>query len=228
MVQLQDYNGPFSKVIGTFTQKFDRKSVHDPHYKPGLILCSLEVKDKFIFFLRDSVDPATFLSASFDAGISQARNDDPSFGQGGAGYGKRLGVAYIDEVQSRFFKEFTYPTLFSEDPRYYRIGQGSKSHRFFHAVLHSVVAYNDHGNRMFNFSEWFGEISGTCLGNLYHPGNRRGFWPAARNVTQDVGLDVGYDELKEFWPEIARTFHLPFRDENEKIIEPDTAPPSGK
>ena len=122
-------------------------------------------------------------------------------------------------TEKRFFKEFAYPSLFSEDPRYYRLGQGKKSHRFLHAVEHSVVAYNDHGNRMFNFSEWLGEISGASLGNLYHPGNRRGFWPAASEVAVDVGLDAGYDELKEFWPEIARKLRLPFRDQNEALRE---------
>ncbi len=125
MVQLQDYDGPLHKVVGTFTRKLDRRSVRDPHYKPGVVLCSLEIKDKLFLFLRDAVDPETFLASAFDGGISQARNDDPSFGQGSEGYGKRVGVSYIDQTQYRFFKEFAYPTIFGEDPRYYRLGQGS-------------------------------------------------------------------------------------------------------
>ena len=124
MVQLKDYNGPFHKVVGTFTQKLDRQSVRDPHYKQGSMLCSLQVKDKFFLFLHDAIDPETVFSAGFNAGISQAENDDPSFGQGGKGYGLRLAVSYTDQVQSLFFKEFAYPTIFSEDPRYYRIGPG--------------------------------------------------------------------------------------------------------
>jgi hypothetical protein len=224
MVRLQDYNGPFHKVIGTFTRKLDRQSVHDPHYKPGFILCSLEIKDKFYLFLRDSADPETFLAAGFDAGISQAEDDDAPFGQGGAGYAKRLGASYTDEAQFRFFKEFAYPTIFSEDPRYYRMGQGPVGRRFLHAVEHSVVAYNDHGRRMFNFSEWLGEISGTSLGNLYHPGAQRGFAPAARGIAVDVGMDIGFDELREFWPEVARKLRLPFRDQN---LQPLDVNPTG-
>ena len=215
MVRLEDYNGPFHKVIGTLTRKLDRQSVHDPHYRPGFILCSLGIKDKFYLFLRDSIDPETFLSAGFDAGISQAQNDDAPFGQGGAGYAKRFGASYTDEAQFRFFKEFAYPTIFSEDPRYYRMGQGPVGRRFLHAVAHSVLAYNDHGQRMFNFSEWLGEISGQSLSNLYHPGARRGFGPAAEGIGYDVALDVGFDELREFWPEVARKLRLPFRDQNE-------------
>src|SRR5258708_5142351 len=163
MVQLQDYDGPLYKVIGTFTRKLDRLSVRDPHYKAGLVLCSLEIKDKLFLFLRDSVDPETFLAAGFDAGISQAENDDPSFGQGGEGYAKRLGAGYTDEVQFRFFKEFAYPTIFSEDPRYYRMGQGPVRRRFLHAVMHSVVADNDHSRPMFNVFEALGAINAGTL-----------------------------------------------------------------
>jgi hypothetical protein len=215
MVQLQDYNGPFHKVIGTFTQKLDRQSVRDPHYKQGALLCSLKVKDKFFLFLRDSIDPETFFSAGFNAGISQAENDDATFGQGGKGYAQRLGASYVDQVQVRFFKEFAYPTIFSEDPRYYRMGQGPPKKRFLHAVAHAVVAYNDKGRPMFNFSEWLGEVSGTSISNLYHPGNGRGVGPAAQNIAIDVALDIGFDELREFWPETARKLKLPFRDQNE-------------
>ncbi len=225
MVQLQDYIGPFSKLIGTFTRKLDRQSVRDPHYRPGSVLCSLEVKDKFYLFLRDSIDPETILAAGFNAGISQARNDDPTFGQGGSGYGKRLAAAYTDQVQYRFFKEFAYPTIFSEDPRYYRMGQGPVRRRFLHAVAHSVVAYNDHSMPMFNYSEWMGEISAISISNLYHPGTKRGVVPAAENLSIDVALDIGYDELREFWPEIARKLKLPFRDQNE--LRP-TALPAGR
>jgi hypothetical protein len=225
MVQLQDYDGPLHKVIGTFTRKLDRQSVRDPHYKPGLVLCSLEIKDKFFLFLRDSVDPETVLAAGFNAGISQAENDDPSFGQGGAGYAKRLGASYTDQVQFRFFKEFAYPTLFSEDPRYYRIGEGPKGRRFVHGLRHAFVAYNDHGRPMFNFSEWLGEISATSVSNLYHPGQRRGVAPAAQNIAIDVAMDIGYDELREFWPEIARKLRLPFRDQYQP---PPDASPAGR
>lgn len=224
MVRMQDYIGPFHKVVGTFTQKLDRLSVQEPHYKPGSVLCSLEIKDKFFLFLRDSVDPETWLAGAFDAGLSQAEDHDPTFGQGFTGYGKRLGAAYLDEFQYRFFKEFAYPTIFFEDPRYYRMGQGTKPRRFLHAVKHSVVAYDDNGRPMFNFSEWVGEISATSLSNLYHPGNRRGFGHTAGSVAADIGLDIGYDELKEFWPEIARKFRLPFRDQNEPQL---LAPPPG-
>ena len=219
-VSWHDYDGPFSKALGVIGQRVERRTVHlphesDPHYKPNAVLCSLEIKDKFILFVHDSVDPFTFLAAGFNAGISQAQNSDAAFGQGGAGYGKRFAANYADQVQYNFFKGFLYPIVFSEDPRYYRLAHGSTKGRIFHALEHSVVAYRDNGHRMFNFSELFGNTSGVLVSNTYHPGAQRGFAPAAREVGYDYAFDAGFDVLREFWPDLAQKFHLPFRYENE-------------
>jgi len=213
MVTLQDYDGPLQKTIGFFTGKLEGKTVHPPHYKPGLVICTLELKDKFLLFVRNSYDPGTILNTAFNAGISQAQNGDRPFGQGMAGYGKRFGAAYADQASYGFFKDFVYPTIFSEDPRYYRLAHGGGGKRFLHAVEHTVVAHRDNGKRMFNFSEWLGNASAMSLGNLYHPGNRRGFTPVAKGLGFAAAFDIGFDTLREFWPEISHTFRLPFREE---------------
>jgi hypothetical protein len=215
LVSWHDYEGPFKKVVGVFGRRLERKAVHPPNYKPGEKLCTLELKDKFILFLSDTIDPVTFLSAGFNSGISQAENDDPSYGQGAAGYGKRVGFNLIDQAQSDFFKDFAYPAIFSEDPRYYRLGSGPGGRRFFHAVKHAVVAHREDGTAMPNYSEWLGTTSATALSNVYHPDHRRGFAPTAEGVGSAVAQDIGFDVLREFWPEIARKFKLPFRDERD-------------
>jgi hypothetical protein len=213
----QDYQGPFAKVVGVFGRRLERRAVHPPHYKPGAKLCTLEVKDKFVLFLSDTIDPVTFLSAGFNSGISQAENDDRSYGQGAEGYGRRVGFNLIGQAQGDFFKDFAYPVMFSEDPRYYRMIHGSFRRRLVHAVEHAVVAYREDGTRMPNYSEWWGTTSAIALSNVYHPDNRRGFAPSAERLGYAVGQDVGFDVLREFWPEIARKFKLPFRDQNEPV-----------
>jgi hypothetical protein len=226
MVRLQDYNGPLKKTVGLFTQQLERKSVHPIHYKPGLKLCSIELKDKFYLFVHGSFDPATFLSTAFNAGISQAENNDSAFGQGVAGYSKRFGASYADQATFRFFKDFVYPSIFNEDPRYYRLARASGKKRFLHAIEHVVVAHTDNGNRMFNFSEWLGTVSAISLSNVYHPGNKRGFAPTAEGLGFSLLNDMGYDVLREFWPEIAHKFKLPFRVETEPATEEiDLNPP---
>jgi len=215
LVSWQDYQGKFAKVVGTFARKLERKSVHPPHYKPQAVLCTLEVKDKFFLFVQDTFDPVTFLSVGWDAGLDQAQNTDPSFGQGAAGYGKRFAADFAGQASFGFFKDFAYATIFSEDPRYYRLAHGSEKRRVLHALGHAFVAYREDGTSMFNVSEWLGTTSAVVLSNTYHPDNRRGFTPAARSVGYSVLEDVGFDLLREFWPEIARKFRLPFRGQHE-------------
>ena len=214
MVRLEDYDGPLKKVVGTFARPLERKAVHPPNYKPGAKLCTLKFKDKFVLFVQDSFDPVTFLGTAFDAGLDQARNTDPSYGQGAEGYGRRFGAELAGGTSSRFFKDFAYPWIFSEDPRYYRLARGSGGKRLLHALEHAVVAHRDDGRRMFNYSEWLGTASTVVLSNTYHPDNQRGFAPAAEQVGYSILQDAGFDVLREFWPEISRKFRLPFRGES--------------
>src|SRR5467141_5269081 len=216
MVRIEDYDGPLKKLVGTFARPLERKAVPPPHYTSAK-LCTLQLKDKFALFVQDSLDPVTFLGAAFDAGLDQAENTDPSYGQGAEGYGRRYGGEFAGQASSRFFKDFAYPWIFSEDPRYYRLAHGKPRTRLLHAVEHAVVAHRDDGKRMFNFSEWLGTTSTVVLANTYRPDNDRGFAPAAQQVSFSILQDVGFDVLREFWPEISRKFKLPFRGESEPV-----------
>ena len=215
MVRLEDYNGPLKKVVGELARPLERKSVHPPHYKPGARLCTLTLKGKFVLFVQDSVDPVTFLGAAFDAGLDQAQDTNHSYGQGAQGYAKRFGADLAGGTSSRFFKDFAYPWMFSEDPRYYRLARGSGKKRLLHALAHAVVAHRDDGTRMFNFTEWLGTTSAVVLSNTYQPDAQRGVGPAAQRVALSILQDSGFDVLREFWPEISRKFKLPFRGEKE-------------
>lgn len=215
MLRWQDYQGPYSKTVSFFASKLERKSVHPPQFKPGVLLCSFTPKRKFILFVQDSTDPLTFLTAAFNAGIDYGEDTDPSFGHGPSGYAKRFGAELADQASSAFFKDFAYPTIFSEDPRYYRLGRGSAKRRVAHALEHVVIAHRENGTYMFNFSEWLGTTSTVALGDEYHPNNRPGVGPAAENIGFAMLQDMGFDVLREYWPEIAGKLKLPFREQNE-------------
>jgi hypothetical protein len=215
LVSLKDYNGPLKKAVGVFARALERKSVHPPHYKSGVVLCSLELKDKFVLFVQDSLDPVTFLSSGFWAGTDQASDKDPTFGHGAAGYGKRFAANLTDQASSKFFKDFAYPSIFSEDPRYYRLAHNSVRKRLLHAAGHVFVAHRVDGTHMPNYTEWLGTVSAVTLSNAYHPGNERGMGPVATRVGYSLIQDMGFDVLREFWPEISRKLKLPFRGDHE-------------
>lgn len=222
-VTWRDYKGPFAKTVAVYAERLERRSVGpgsqpQRHYKPGVLLCTLETRDKFWFFVRDSSDPVAFINATWNAGVSQVENKQPAFGRDFTGYLDRFGVQMAGQASGNFFKDFLYPTIFSEDPRYYRLGTGSTHRRFFHAMSHVVIAHNENGNKMFNFSEWLGDATVRVLSNSYLPNSPRGVGPVADSMANGMANDMAYDILREFWPEIAKKFRLPFREQNEDSV----------
>jgi len=209
-----DYDGPLKTAVGVFMRPLERKSIHPTHNKPGVRFCSLELRDRFLLFLEGSTDPVNVISTAFNAGIDHASNRDNTFGQGVTGYGRRYGANLADSATSAFLKDFAYPAIFFQDPRYYRLGRGSVGKRLLHAAAHLFVAQSKDGTRTFNYSEWLGTASSAALSNIYHPGNQHGTGDTARRVGYSFAFDIGYDVLREFWPEISRKFKLPFRSEH--------------
>lgn len=207
---VDDYDGPLNRVVASFSQRIENTTVHIPR-RHGITPCSLNAADKFHMFVESTSDPINYVGAAWDAAIAHLDRDDPSYKQGAAGYGKRYGAEVVDNVSGDFFGIFLYPSIFRQDPRYYRLGQGSRQVRLTHALAHRFVTRGDSGKLMPNYSEWFATVSSKALSNLYHPGNPRGFGPTASRVGFSVGGDMAWDCLREYWPEIARKFRLPFR-----------------
>lgn len=212
---VDDYSGPMSKLVARVSQKVEKTTVHAPRRHSALRPCAMDAGDKFRAFLSDAFDPLSYAGAAWDAALAQIAWDDAGYGQGAAGYGKRYSAAVTDNAQGSFFGTFLYPALFRQDPRYFRLGQGAVKQRFGHALAHRFVTQSDSGKRMFNYSEWLGTVSSKALSNLYHPGNPRGFAPTASRVGFSVANDMAWDVLREFWPEVARKFKLPFRSHDE-------------
>src|SRR5438128_9852354 len=59
----------------------------------------------------DAVHPLRIIGAAVSAGIAQASDPYPEWGDGGEGYAKRFGAAVADEASGHIFKGFLFPTI---------------------------------------------------------------------------------------------------------------------
>ena len=134
----------------------------------------LNTKQKFSMELRDAFDPTVLIGVSIGAGIEQAKNAFPGFGQGAAGYGKRWGALFANGRTSDFLSRAVFPSVFHQDPRYFYQGSGSTWSRTKHAVGFAFVARGDNGHLMPNYSYFLGNVSAGALSNLYYPDSSRG------------------------------------------------------
>ncbi len=167
----------------------------------------ITAKQKWTIALKDSLDGPSYVLAGFFSGISQLNNSNPSFGQGIKGYAHRYGTGLIDQDLGNFMTEGALPSLFHEDPRYFRKGHGTAMHRTFYAASRVLITRTDKGGSTFNFAEFVGNGSVAALGNTYYP-DGRGFSPTMQRMFTQIGTDAISQVLKEFWPDAKRKwFH---------------------
>ena len=161
----------------------------------------LSWKEKFALTAKGTFDPYEFAIVGVVPGIRQAENAYPAFGQGMAGYGKRYGAAFADQLDGNIMAGAVCPSILRTDPRDFRLGKGRLGHRFGYAVSRVLVARKDSGGNMFNIPEFAGNATAIAISNVYYPLPivvlRR-----VSPVTVQMGIDAFGNELKEFWPDI--------------------------
>jgi hypothetical protein len=190
--------------------KNDRLFFALPNYltvENGKQIPPLTTGQKFKLVALGAFDPAEFPYVGVLAGIDQAENDDPSYGQGLKGYAKRYGAAFADTAIENFMVGAVFPSLLHQDPRYYQLGKGGFWRRAGHAASRVFIIRSDSGKNQFNYSELAGSAIAAALSNTYHPPHDRTALNSANIwLTQIWGDAVSY-ELKEFWPDIRRKLH---------------------
>jgi hypothetical protein len=158
----------------------------------------LNTKQKFSMSLRDTFDPVSFVGISLGAGIEQARNTFPGYGQGAAAYGKRWGALFANGRTSDILSRAVFPSLLHQDPRYFYQGSGSTWSRISHAVGNAFVARSDSGHPMPNYSYFLGDLCSGAISNLYYPASSRGAGLVLTNAAIGLAGRAGQGLVREF------------------------------
>jgi hypothetical protein len=168
----------------------------------------LTTGEKFHLFRKSAFDPVEFGLVGLQAGISQAEDEFPGYGQGAQGYGKRYGAAFADEVSAGFWSNFFWSSVLKEDPRYFRLGEGTFKHRFFYSIKQEIVCHTDKGGRSFSFENVLGAFSAGTLSNVYYPSGDRGVTLTMSRSSIALAYGSLGGLVDEFWPDVQRRlFH---------------------
>jgi hypothetical protein len=164
----------------------------------------LTPRGKWRLAVEDITDPFTFGAIAFEAGIAQAHDDFPGYGQGAAGYGKRFGAGLADVAAGGFFGTFLFPSLLHQDPRYYRLGSGPFKKRLGHALIRPVLTHKDSGGHAFNWSGILGSIATSSLSNAYYPKGNRGVGATFSRVAMYIPFSMIDELVNEFGPDLQK------------------------
>jgi hypothetical protein len=160
---------------------------------------------KFKVVARGLFDPFEFVLIGFVAGLGQASDSNPSYGQGAQGYAKRYGTAYADNLIENFMASAVFPSVLHQDPRYYQLGDGGFWKRSAHAVSRVIITRSDSGETQVNYSELLGGATAGAISTYtYHPGSERGFGNVMSVWASQMGWDAVTYMVKEFWPDLRK------------------------
>ena len=168
------------------------------------LACPLSSHDKFHIFVKNAVDPFTLGYTAIEAGLKQASNNPSGYGQGAAGYGKRLGAGLADESAAGFFTTYVFPSVLHQDPRYFRQGSGPVKNRLAHAMIRPIVTRTDSGGHAFNWSGLLGSIAACTLSNAYYSAGDRGVRSTFERVAFGIPSSMIDHVVDEFGSDLEK------------------------
>jgi hypothetical protein len=152
------------RVLGVFPNYYVS---YDPDPAP------LSARQKFQLAWKTSIDPITWMMTGAVAGMEQASNTFPGYGQGAQGYAKRFGANFTDDFTGNMIGGAILPSLFKQDPRYIYKGTGSVPSRTLYALANVVICRGDNGHWQPSYSGILGGLASGGISDLYYPSSSR-------------------------------------------------------
>lgn len=172
----------------------------------------LTTKEKFQEWAQAVYDPLGLGTGAFEAATLEHSSSDGFCGYGGGwvGYGECFGSLELDSDISSFIGDFALTVAWHQDPRYFRLGQGSFGRRLWYTVSRVFVTYNDSGRTVFYSSAITGTVAAAAISNLYYPPQDVGVGHTMSRIALDLGNTALYNAAAEFWPDIHRKLRQVF------------------
>jgi hypothetical protein len=160
---------------------------------------SLAFGERARIYAHSIFSPYTLVGPALGAGIGQAENEPPEWGQGGDGYARRFasGVGRHEIAETI---RFGVAATDGEDPRYHRSDETGVWNRARHAIVETFTSQTSSGTRIPAFSRFAGTYGAAFVSNLWYPDSRATTGWALRRGSAALGASLGFHLFEEFMP----------------------------
>jgi hypothetical protein len=176
--------------------------------EPGQTEYRFTASDKLIFSFTEVARPITLLPGLYSASYEQLFNTDPKYGHDSGAYGEKLGAAMLRSASVRVFSDGIFAGAFHQDPRYYRIADGSFIRRSLLSMRQAVIRRGDDGVDQFNYSGIAGRAVAAALVTTYYPEPSVTARVVSLTFLTSIATDAGGNLVFEFFPTVARKFPI--------------------
>lgn len=165
---------------------------------PDVPVAPLRTRQKFEMAYRKTVDPSFVVEALMFSGFDVATNYGPDYGSGADAFAQRFGYNAANTASTFLFSDALLPTIFHQDPRFFRKGRGSFGSRVWWALRSEAVGYSNTGREMPNYSSMLGFGMSTALSNAYSPESSITFAKTMERYGVKEGVSFGLNLMREF------------------------------
>jgi hypothetical protein len=161
---------------------------------------------KMMFSFTEVARPITLLPALYSASYEQLFNIDPKYGHDTGAFGEKLGASMLRSASVRVFSDGILASAFHQDPRYYRVGEGSVVHRGLRSAMQALVRRGDDGASPNQLLRDRGARRRGCTHGylLSEPSVTAAV--VASTFLISIATDAGGDLLLEFIPSVVHRF----------------------
>ena len=181
-----------------------------PHKTKSNSVDPLTFQERLRIYKHSFVHPEGILGPLMGAGVGQARNTPPEWGQGAEGFGRRLASGYGRSVISRTIA-LGVGTLDHEDYRYRPCHETGIWRRGWCATTQTFVSRTPDGGSMPAFSRFAGVYGAGFIANAWEPPSQKDAAHALERGSTALASSVGWHIFEEFWPDIRKKLlHRPY------------------
>lgn len=152
---------------------------------------------KWHLYWKSYYDPRAIFAAAASAGLSQANDSVTEWGQGAAGYGRRLGNAYGKHVV-RSSISIGLDGLIGYDPRYWPSERHGFRNRLLDSVSQMFRTRDDTGRWRIAYPTFASAFGSGFISRAWYPSGERGALDALKSGAASFGVDAAVTVLKEF------------------------------
>jgi hypothetical protein len=172
--------------------------------EPGQTEYQFNAADKLVFSFTEVARPITLIPALYSASYEQLFNTDPKYGKDAGAFGEKFGASMLRSASVRVFSDGVFAGAFHQDPRYYRIAEGSFFRRSLLSMRQAVIRRGDDGADQFNYSGIAGRAVAAALVTTYYPEPSVTARVVSLTFLSSIATDAGGNLVLEFFPNLAR------------------------
>jgi len=153
-------------------------------------------------YVNHTFGPKAVVLAGVGAAVNQANDTPREWGQGAAGFGRRVGSAFGKHL---VHKAIQYPIarLRHEEFTYHPSGKVGFGPRLKYALVGTVATHKTTtGQRTMAAGQITGAIGSGLISRLWQPASVSSIASGFASGGITLGVDAGLNVVKEFWPEI--------------------------